>query len=98
MSGCTSGLPVLVKLWRCPACGEILNGQTINIDEGRAKCSKKWHKASAVGQEFIAARSVVDTTEAIDAAVDALGQVGAGMARSTVRFALLEAMRAAAKA
>lgn len=81
----------LYHLRECPDCGMVLNGRSYNIDESRAECTKVWHKRSARSREFVDARAVIDTPEALDAAQAMLP----GVARSTVRTALLDAMRAA---
>lgn len=39
--------PEAVDLYFCPECGVMLTG-TYNVDTGRKKCSKLWHKAGAV--------------------------------------------------
>lgn len=46
------GVPDRIKLYFCPDCGALLNGKTINLDPGRKKCSKLWHKAAAVKADY----------------------------------------------
>lgn len=49
-----SVFPEKINQWRCPACGMVLDGRHHkNIDEGRKKCSKGWHKAGAVKQTYV---------------------------------------------
>lgn len=47
-----SVFPERVESWRCPVCGDIVIG-AYNIDEQRPRCSKTWHKDSAIGREYV---------------------------------------------
>jgi hypothetical protein len=44
--------PEVIETWRCPACGRKLDGQTIDIDERREKCTKRIHTHGAVKSKY----------------------------------------------
>lgn len=48
-------------VWRCPACGRNLTGATINLDEGRKKCTKTWHTHGPVKCTYIRRDKTLDT-------------------------------------
>jgi hypothetical protein len=45
--------PENIETWRCPACGRKLDGQTIDIDETREKCTKRIHTHGPVKCTYV---------------------------------------------
>lgn len=45
--------PDKITVYRCPHCGRDVSGMTINLDEGRKKCSTLWHKDTPVAREYV---------------------------------------------
>jgi len=50
--------PKKITRWRCPECGLDLTGKHYNLDEGRAKCTKTWHKAVPVEEVFVSVEAL----------------------------------------
>lgn len=51
--------------FECPDCGMDLTGKNYNLDEGREKCSKTWHKSIPRKVVYVLQADVAEELETI---------------------------------